>query len=163
MISLSSRGQTINRDAVGSRYSGLDSMFDPFNASVQYGSNSIAHIVYDITVSDKPNLNWNLLNRYTSRLFCINLVQSMILVMLNFYVRWNLSTKNNKCNETYKWNLRMIKNLVLVMANLHRIETIVSKRHCIAPLLSNVTLIKAASGPQTICKRILNWWNIIFI
>ena len=57
VISLSSRGQTINRDAVGSRYIGLDSMFDPFSASVQYGSKSIAHIVYDITVSDKPNLN----------------------------------------------------------------------------------------------------------
>ena len=57
MINLSSMGQTINHDAIGSRYSGLDSMFHPFNASVQYGSKSIAHIVYDITVSDKPNLN----------------------------------------------------------------------------------------------------------
>jgi hypothetical protein len=33
---------------------GLDSMFDPFNVSVQYGSNSKADIVYDYTVPDKP-------------------------------------------------------------------------------------------------------------
>ena len=53
--SISHRGETIHRDAVESRYNGLDSIFDPF--SVCFGSIRFQHysrIIYYNTVSDRP-------------------------------------------------------------------------------------------------------------
>ena len=63
------------------------------SVSVRYGSNIIAHIIYDNTVSDRPMEVKIAKSSRTSRLFYIKMVQSAILVRLNFYVRSNISSK----------------------------------------------------------------------
>jgi hypothetical protein len=69
------------------------------SVSVRYGSNIIAHIIYDNTVSDRRMELKIAKSTCTSRLSSIKMVQS---IMLNFYVRWNISAESNRCNEPYK-------------------------------------------------------------
>ena len=62
--------------------------------SVRYGSNIIAHILYDNTVSDRPMKLKIAKSARANRLFSIKLVQLIILVMLKLNIP---SMESNRC------------------------------------------------------------------
>jgi hypothetical protein len=112
---------------------------------VGYGSNIIAHIIYDNTVSDRPMELKIAKSSRTSRLFCIKMMQSITLVRLNFYVRSNISSNATDAMKHMKsFNDKEFGTCYCKFASNrksskldHCIENrIESKRHCIvAPLL----------------------------